>query len=152
MSLDETAQLIAAHTIDVPDFPKPGVVFKDLSPLFSDGRAFRRVIDAIVGAYAGRFDVVAGIEARGFLLAAAVGYAATVGVVPIRKAGKLPRATLSASYELEYGSATIEVQQDAFLGGQAGGEVVGFVALLELSFLHGRDRLSGFDVTALLTV
>lgn len=176
MSPEQVAQIIARHTLDVPDFPKPGVGFKDLSPLFADGPAFRQVIDAIAAQAGGGFDVVAGIEARGFLMAAAVGYAAEVGVVPIRKAGKLPRATLSASYDLEYGSATLEVHKDAFLAGQrvlvlddvlatggtaeaalglvgeAGGIVVGFLALLELSFLHGRDRLNAYPVTTLLTV
>ena len=105
----------------MPDFPKPGIVFKDLMPLFADGPVFRQVIDGIVGHHgAGSFDVVAGIEARGFVLAAAVAYATGTGVVPVRKAGKLPRATLAASYELEYGEATLEVHEDAFVAGPAG--------------------------------
>ena len=115
--------LVAAHVLDVPDFPKPGIVFKDLSPLFADGPAFHDLIDGIVDRYrdgSGRptFDVVAGIEARGFMMAAAVGYAAGVGVVPVRKAGKLPRATYAASYALEYGEATLELHTDAFVAGQ----------------------------------
>src|SRR5262245_34129188 len=113
------SDVITSHVIDVPDFPKPGIVFKDLSPLFADGAAFRATVDAIAEHYgAGGFDVVAGIEARGFLLAAGVGYATGAGVVPIRKQGKLPRQTLSATYELEYGQATLEVHEDAFLAGQ----------------------------------
>jgi adenine phosphoribosyltransferase len=177
----ETAALIAEHVADVPDFPKPGVLFKDLSPLFADGPAFRATIDAIVdhyrdGAGAPAFDVVVGIEARGFVMAAAVAYAVGVGVVPVRKAGKLPRARLSASYALEYGEATLEVHEDAFVAGQrvlvlddvlatggtadatlglverAGGVVAGLCVVLELEFLHGRDRLAGRDVHALLTV
>ncbi|MEV7348016.1 adenine phosphoribosyltransferase [Micromonospora chalcea] len=173
----EVAQLVASRLLDVPDFPKPGVVFKDLMPLFADGMAFREVIDGII-AYHGRdsFDAVAGIEARGFVLAAAVAYATGVGVVPVRKAGKLPRATHSASYALEYGEATLEVHQDAFTAGhrvlvlddvlatggtaeatldlveRAGGTVTGFTVLLELGFLEGRKRLAPRPVHALLTV
>jgi adenine phosphoribosyltransferase len=171
------AALVAEHVLDVPDFPQAGVVFKDLSPLFADGAAFRKVIDDTVDHY-GRdgFDVVAGIEARGFVIAAAVAYAAGVGVVPVRKAGKLPREVLSASYALEYGEAVLEVHADAFIARQrvlvvddvlatggtaeatlglverAGGEVAGFTVLLELGFLEGRKRLAGRPVHALLTV
>jgi adenine phosphoribosyltransferase len=169
-------EIIASHAIDVPDFPQDGVVFKDLSPLFADGPAFRKTIDALIEQTSGGFDVVAGIEARGFLMAAAVAYATSVGVVPIRKAGKLPRATTAATYDLEYGTATLEVHTDAFLFGQrvlvlddvlatggtakaalglvesTGGIVVGFSALLELSFLQGRAKLDGYLVQALLTV
>jgi adenine phosphoribosyltransferase len=135
------------------------------------------VVDGIVDHY-GResFDVVAGIEARGFLLAAGIAYAAGVGAVPVRKAGKLPRETYTASYELEYGEAALEIHRDAFPEGQrvlvvddvlatggtaattldlverAGGVVTGFTVLLELSFLPGRERLAPRDVHALLTV
>lgn len=179
------AEIVARHTIDVPGFPKDGIVFKDMSPLFADGPAFREVTDAIVAHYAPNaadangsvgFDMVAGIEARGFLVAAAVGYATGTGVVLVRKAGKLPRATHAASYDLEYGTATLEVHADAFLSGQrvlvvddvlatggtaaatlelverAGGVVAGLTVLLELSFLSGRARLAGRPVHALLTV
>ncbi len=171
------AELVASRTLDVPDFPRPGVLFKDLMPLFADGAAFRQVIDGIVAYHgAGSFDLVAGIEARGFVLAAAVAYATGAGVVPVRKAGKLPRATHAVSYDLEYGQATLEVHTDAFAGGRrvlllddvlatggtaaaalelvdrAGGTVAGFTVLLELGFLAGRDRLGGRPVHALLTV
>ena len=171
------ATLVASHTLDVPDFPQPGIMFKDLTPLFADGVAFHDTVDAII-AYHGpdSFDVVVGIEARGFVIAAAVAYATGAGVVPVRKAGKLPRNTLSASYELEYGEATLEVHADAFTAGQrvlvvddvlatggtaaatlelverAGGVVAGFTVLLELEFLGGRGRLSPRPVHALLTV
>jgi adenine phosphoribosyltransferase len=173
----EMAALVASGTIDVPDFPKPGIMFKDLMPLFADGALFRRVVDGIVEHHgAGAFDVVAGVEARGFVVAAAVAYATGAGVVPIRKAGKLPRRTLTASYALEYGEATLEVHEDAFIAGQrvlvvddvlatggtagaaldlverAGGTVVGFTVLMELGFLKGRERLSPRTVHALLTV
>lgn len=171
----EVAALVSSRIIDVSDFPKPGVVFKDLTPLFADGKAFHSVIDAIRQG-AAEFDVVVGIEARGFVLASAVAYAAGVGVVPVRKAGKLPRSALSASYALEYGEATLEVHEDAFVTGQrvlvvddvlatggtaeatlalverAGGHVTGMTVLLELAFLSGRDRLAGRPIQALLTV
>ena len=173
----DLAAVVAGGTVDVPDFPKPGIVFKDLMPLFADGRAFREVVDGIVAHHGPEsFDVVAGVEARGFVVAAAIAYAAGVGVVPVRKAGKLPRRALSASDELEYGEATLEVHEDAFIAGQrvlvvddvlatggtagaalelverAGGTVVGFTVLMELAFLKGRERLSGRTVHALLTV
>jgi adenine phosphoribosyltransferase len=173
----ELAAVVAGGTIDVPDFPQPGVVFKDLMPLFGDGAAFRAVVDGIIAHYgAGSFDVVAGVEARGFVVAAAIAYATGTGVVPIRKAGKLPRPAYSASYALEYGEATLEVHRDAFVTGQrvlvvddvlatggtagaaidlveqAGGTVAGFTVLMELAFLKGRERLRPRTVHALLTV
>jgi adenine phosphoribosyltransferase len=174
---DSLGALIAARIRDVPDFPQPGIQFKDLTPLFADGPAFRAVVDAIVDMFApGAFDVVVGIEARGFLVAAGVAHAAGVGVVPVRKAGKLPWRSVSAQYALEYGEATIEVHQDAFVrahralvvddvlatGGtlaatadlvaRAGGRVGGIAVLLELAALHGRERLSGYDLRSLLVV
>jgi adenine phosphoribosyltransferase len=173
----DIADLVASKVLDVPDFPKPGIVFKDLMPLFADGPAFAAAIDAVIAEQgAASFDVVAGIEARGFVIAAAVAYATGKGVVPVRKAGKLPRTTVSATYALEYGEATLEVHADAFVAGErvlvvddvlatggtaaatlglverAGGTVSGFSVLLELSFLAGRERLAGRPVHALLTV
>jgi adenine phosphoribosyltransferase len=172
------ATLVAERVVDVPDFPQAGIVFKDISPLFADGVAFRAVVDAIVRVQDGAdsFDVVAGIEARGFVLASAVAYAAGVGVVPVRKAGKLPRETFAVTYALEYGEATLEVHQDAFGPGQrvlvvddvlatggtaratvelierAGAEVASVTVLLELGFLKGRSQLAGYPVHTLLTV
>jgi adenine phosphoribosyltransferase len=173
----EAADRIAALTVDVPDFPQPGVVFKDLTPLFADGPAFAATIEVIRNRYpAGGFDTVAGIEARGFMIGAAVAYASGVGFVPIRKAGKLPREALSETYALEYGQATIEVHTDAFTPGQrvlliddvlatggtaeaawtlierAGAVVTGFTVLMELGFLDGRKRLGTREVHALLRV
>ncbi|MEV0270103.1 adenine phosphoribosyltransferase [Hamadaea sp. NPDC050747] len=177
----ETAELVAGGVVNVADFPKPGIQFKDLTPLFADGERFHAVIDAIVEHYTdsdGRltFDTVVGVEARGFVIAAAVAYAARVGVVAVRKAGKLPRVAHSAAYDLEYGQAVLEVSEDAFVAGQrvvvvddvlatggtaeatvdlverAGGEVVGFTVLMELAFLEGRKRLPGRQVHALWTV
>lgn len=168
---------VQSHVLDVIDFPQQGIVFKDLSPLFGNGAAFREATDEIISQYpAGSFDVVAGIEARGFLLAGAIGYATGTGVVPVRKAGKLPRATHAETYDLEYGTATLELHTDAFMansrvlvvddvlatGGtaaatmdlveRAGATVVGFSVVIELGFLAGRDRLAGRTVHTLLTV
>jgi adenine phosphoribosyltransferase len=173
----EIATLVASRIIDVPDFPRPGIMFKDLTPLFADGPAFAAAVDAIVAHHSQRgYDVVAGIEARGFMIAAAVAYASGVGVVPVRKAGKLPRETFGETYALEYGEATLELHTAAFLPGQrvlvvddvlatggtgaatvslverAGGVVTGFTVLVELAFLSGRERLKPRDVHALLTV
>lgn len=100
----------------IPDFPEPGVLFRDISPLLADARALRTVVDAVIEPFAGRFDVVAGIEARGFMLAGAVAIAAGVGMAPIRKAGKLPRPAASVSYALEYGTAEIEMSDDLAAG------------------------------------
>ena len=162
---------------DVPDYPKPGIVFKDITPLLADHTAFAAVVDAIVAYYGrGTIDKVVGIEARGFILAAPVAYHFGAGFVPVRKKGKLPAATLAESYELEYGSETIEVHQDAFTQGEqvlivddvlatggtakaaadlvrrAGAEVAGMSVLMELGFLNGRDRLTDLDVHALVTI
>lgn len=164
----EVAGCIASRLRDVPDFPQPGIVFKDISPLLADRRAFGMAIGALAG-FAGDLggvELVAGIEARGFLVAAALARELDCGVVPVRKAGRLPPPTLRRSYELEYGSAEIEVPVDVLdgrrvylvddvlaTGGtvraatelitQAGGEVGGIGVLLELSFLGGRERLDG---------
>jgi adenine phosphoribosyltransferase len=162
---------------DVADYPTPGVVFKDITPLLADSDGFAAVVDGLVDGYRdARLDLVVGIEARGFILAAPVAYRLGAGFVPVRKKGKLPLATIEQSYQLEYGSATLEMHADAITPGsrvlvvddvlatggtaeataalvrRVGGEVVGLSVLLELSFLHGRDRLAGLDVHALRTV
>jgi adenine phosphoribosyltransferase len=176
-SATATAALVASHVVDVPDFPKPGILFKDLMPLFADGPAFTAVVDAVIAHHGpDSFDTVAGIEARGFVIAGAIAYATGTGVVPVRKAGKLPRATIAATYALEYGEATLEVHADAFEPGQrvlvvddvlatggtaeatlglverSGAHVAGFSVLLELGFLGGRARLAPRPIHALLTV
>lgn len=172
----EIAELVRTHLRDIPDFPQPGIVFKDFTPLIGDGAAMGALVRDIAGRYAGRIDTVAGIEARGFILAAAVAHELGLGMVPVRKAGKLPGETLSASYTLEYGTAEIEVHSDAFTQGQrvlvlddvlatggtaaaaaelverAGGDVIAVEVVLELAFLSGRDRLAGRTVHAVLTV
>jgi adenine phosphoribosyltransferase len=169
----ELAELVASYIRDVPDFPHPGILFKDITPLLDDGSAFRAVIDGM-RSHHGEFDVVAGIEARGFLVAAPLAYAAGVGVVPIRKAGKLPGKTVTTSYALEYGSATIEMLADAVTPGQRvlvvddvlatggtlaaalgllqdmGAQVVGVSVILELAGLGGRERLAGWPLRAVL--
>lgn len=168
--------LLRSRVREIPDFPEPGVSFKDITPLLADHTAFAGVVDAIVGHHGrGTIDKVAGIEARGFILAAAVAYHFGAGFVPVRKAGKLPSATYSEDYSLEYGEATIEVHQDAFTPGErvllvddvlatggtvaaaarlverSGAIVAGCSVLLELTFLNGRDRLANLDVHALLS-
>ncbi|SDO72484.1 adenine phosphoribosyltransferase [Klenkia soli] len=180
-------QLIASIAVDIPDFPEPGVVFRDLTPVFADAGAFRLVVEALaasvledprVAALGGGpadqgFDVVVGVEARGFLLAAAVALAAGTGVVPVRKAGKLPRQTVSADYVLEYGTATLEMHTDSLVPGQrvllvddvlatggtleaavglveqVGGVVSAVSVVVELPALGGRERLRPHTVHAL---
>jgi adenine phosphoribosyltransferase len=172
---DELTRLITIRIRDVPDYPQRGVVFKDITPLLADGQAFSAVVDALAATY-GPVDKVAGIEARGFILAAPVACHIGAGFVPIRKKGKLPGATFAQDYELEYGTATVEVLTDAFdpsdrvlviddvlaTGGTAratadlvhrsGAQVAGIAVLLELSFLNGRAKLADLPVSALLTV
>ncbi len=167
---------VGAYVRDVPDFPRPGIVFKDLMPLFADGEAFRQVVDGILGHYGpDAFDVVAGIEARGFIIAAPVAYRFGAGFVPVRKAGKLPWDIEKEEYALEYGTDLLEIHRDAIepgervlvvddvlaTGGTAaatvrlverlGGKVVGLGFVLELAFLGGRSRLPGRDVVSLVT-
>jgi adenine phosphoribosyltransferase len=168
--------LMRAEVRDVEGFPEPGVTFKDITPLLADHTAFAGAVDEIVSHHGrGTIDKVAGIEARGFILAAAVAYHFGAGFVPVRKAGKLPSPVHSATYTLEYGVATLEVHRDAFVHGErvlivddvlatggtvaaaadlvarAGGEVAGCSVLLELTALGGRARLDDLDVHALLS-
>ena len=171
----DLGELVKAKIRDVPDYPQPGIIFKDITPLLGDGAAFSAVV---AGLAVGHPDVdkVAGIEARGFILAAPVACTLGAGFVPVRKKGKLPAATYSEDYQLEYGTATIEVHQDAFAPGdrvlivddvlatggtacatanlvqRAGAQVAGIVVLLELSFLDGRSRLPDLPVESLLVV
>jgi adenine phosphoribosyltransferase len=178
---EELAAMIDGLVRDIPDFPKPGVVFKDISPLLDDHTAFTAVVQAL--ADAGRddsgatvVDKVIGMEARGFILAAPVALALGVGFVPVRKPGKLPAATYSVSYSLEYGEETLEMHVDALQPGErvllvddvlatggtaaatiglaekCGATVHALSVLMELSFLHGRDALDDLPVTALRTL
>ncbi|WP_261556096.1 adenine phosphoribosyltransferase [Frankia tisae] len=174
---DAAADVLRGHIRDVQDWPQPGVVFKDITPLLSTPAAFGVVIGALADIARQRgATTIAGIEARGFLLAAPVADRLGVGLVPIRKKGKLPGPTRSATYDLEYGTATIEIHADAVrpdervlliddvlaTGGTAaaahglltgvGAEVVGLAVLMELSFLPGRERTAPLDVVPLLTI
>ncbi len=168
-------ELIKARIRDVPDFPAPGIMFKDITPLLADAALFGAVIGALATGH-GPVDKVAGIEARGFILAAPVACRLGAGFVPVRKQGKLPAATLAQTYELEYGTATVEVHTDAFAAGdrvlivddvlatggtarataelvrRSGADVTAVAVLLELGFLSGRDGLAHLDVRALVTV
>jgi adenine phosphoribosyltransferase len=169
------ADWLKGYVRDVPDFPQPGVVFKDITPLLADVVAFSSVIDLIVVAFGrGNMDKVCGIEARGFILASPVAYHAGAGFFPIRKEGKLPGDTVAESYALEYGEATLEVHRDAVdpgdrvlivddviaTGGTAaaaarlverlGGIVAGIACLIELEFLGGRKLLDGYDLFSLV--
>jgi adenine phosphoribosyltransferase len=170
------ADLIDTRLRDVPDFPQDGVMFKDISPLLADGDALGQCIDALLATpEAASADLIAGVEARGFVVAAALGQARQAGIVLVRKAGKLPPPTVSASYQLEYGSAEIEVPlgllegkrvylvDDVLATGgtlaaarelltRAGATVTGIGVLVELSFLDGRSRLPDANLTSLLTL
>ena len=172
--------LLRSRVVDVPDFPLPGVVFKDISPLLADHVAFAGAVDAIVAHHGrGTVDKVVGIEARGFILAAPVAYHFGAGFVPVRKPGKLPLATHEEEYDLEYGTNVLQVHQEAFEPGDrvlivddvlatggtaaaaarlvttAGADVVGLSVLLELEFLGGRPVFAAehpdVDIHALLT-
>jgi len=154
------------HIRDIPDFPRAGVAFKDLTPLLGDAFAFAAAVDAIAGPFAASgITKVVGVEARGFILAAPVALRLGAGFVPVRKVGKLPAATLQATYELEYGTDILEIHADAIapddrvlivddviatggtaiaaadLVGRLGGTVVAFGFLIEIGFLGGRQRL-----------
>lgn len=160
---------------DVPDFPKKGIIFKDITPLLKDGAAFRHAIGEIARKYRGRkVDAVLGAEARGFIIGSAVAHELGVGFLPVRKPRKLPYRTRSASYELEYGADTLEIHEDAVKKGDRilivddllatggtmtaccklveslGGEVAGIAFLIELGFLNGREKLSGHEVVSLI--
>ncbi|MEW1637285.1 adenine phosphoribosyltransferase [Streptomyces sp. NPDC093801] len=164
----EVRELLLSRITDVTDYPKPGVVFKDITPLLADPAAFGALTDTLVE-LADRYGAtkIVGLEARGFILAAPVAVKAGIGFIPVRKAGKLPGATLAQAYELEYGTAEIEVHAEDLSTGdrvmviddvlatggtaeaslelirRAGAEVAGVAVLMELSFLPGRAKLAG---------
>ncbi len=159
-----------------PDFPQEGIVFRDLNPVFADASAFRSLIDELAARFQGEFDAVAGIEARGFLLAAAIGYAADVAVLAVRKGGKLPGTVLSEEYDLEYGSACLELEVGQLAPGarvlivddvlatggtiaatarlveRAGYSLTGVGVVLELTDLVGRTRLGDAAVHAIVAL
>jgi adenine phosphoribosyltransferase len=160
---------------DIPDFPQPGIIFKDITPLLQNPEAFKSIVDSLTERYRGKpLDVIAGIESRGFLFASVLAYTLQKPLVIIRKKGKLPHVTVSYTYQLEYGEDTIEVHEDSVpkgskvllvddllaTGGTAeaatklvekmGGEVFEIAFLIELAFLKGRDKLKGYAVHSLI--
>ncbi len=165
---------MASLVRDVPDFPQAGVVFKDITPVLADARAFAAAVGWLAGAFAGPVDKVVAIEARGFILGAPVAHVLGAGLVPVRKVGKLPAATVAQGYTLEYGEAVLEIHVDALAPGdralvvddvvatggtalatvelvrRAGAVVVGLTALLEVPGLGGRERLAGTALRILL--
>ena len=170
-----TAPDLAGRIRDIPDFPKPGILFKDITTLLKDGPAFRAAIDGLLEQVRGRkIDVVVGMESRGLIFGAPIAYTLGVGFVPVRKLGKLPAEVVSVEYDLEYGSATLEMHKDAISPGQrvlivddllatggtvAGtielvkqlqGDIVALAFLIELKFLKGRERLQGHEIITLI--
>jgi adenine phosphoribosyltransferase len=166
---------LASRIRDVPDFPKPGILFKDITTLLKDGDAFKAAIDGLIQRIGTRkIDAVVGMESRGFIFAAPIAYHLGIGFVPVRKLGKLPADVVSVEYDLEYGSATLEMHKDAIRPGarvlivddllatggtvagtielvkQLKGEIVGLAFLIELAALRGRDKLSGYDIVTLI--
>lgn len=163
------------HIREVPDFPKPGILFYDITTLLANPLALRQTVDRFVWLFAARrIDKVVGMESRGFLFGPIVAYDLLAGFVPVRKPGKLPAATVEARYELEYGSDALQMHADAVAPGErvlivddliatggtaraaahlvesSGGVVVGFGFIIELAFLHGRDKLAGYEVESLI--
>ena len=174
--MTEDGQALARHIRDIPDYPKPGVMFRDITPLLGDGPAFARTIDLLCARFQGvGVQRVIGIEARGFIIAAPVAYRLGAGFVPVRKAGKLPWAVAREEFDLEYGSDKLEIHRDALqtdervliiddvlaTGGTAGAavrlveglgaSVVGLGFIIELGALGGRSRLVGHRTESLLT-
>jgi len=170
-----TLEELKTYIRDIRDFPKPGIVFKDITPLLTAGPALQEVVDRIADRYRGHVDMVLGIESRGFIIGAAVAYRLGLGLALVRKPGKLPSERYAARYELEYGSDTLEIHRDALgdrsrvlivddllaTGGTASaaielvrrldGEVIACAFIIELAFLNGRARLAAPDVFALLS-
>ena len=164
------------YVTTIPDFPEPGIMFRDVTSVLQDADGFRLAVDTMMGLVKDEaFDLVVGAESRGFLFGAPIAYALHKPFILIRKAGKLPRETVSASYELEYGTATIEMHTDAVKPGQRvlivddliatggtieamihmiegqGGVVAGVLVLMELAGLNGRDKISGYRLDAAIT-
>jgi adenine phosphoribosyltransferase len=161
---------------DIPDFPRPGVVFKDITPLLADKKAFTYTIDAIAHQFdRDEIDKVLGIEARGFMVAAPLAYRFTAGLIPVRKKGKLPWQVATEQYELEYGTDALEMHRDAIDSGErvlivddvlatggtaratakltesCGGKIAGIATIMELSFLGGRDKLADYEFFSLIS-
>jgi adenine phosphoribosyltransferase len=171
-----SADDLRAKIREVPDFPKPGILFYDITTLLKEPAAFRDVIDRMADQVADtRIDIVVGMESRGFIFSAPLAYKLNAGFVPVRKLGKLPAETIEVEYELEYGTATLEIHRDAIQHGQRvlivddllatggtvmgtielvrrlGGEIAGLSFMVELTALRGRDKLEEFTINTLLT-
>lgn len=171
MSVEE----LRARIREIPDFPKPGILFYDITTLLKHADAYREAIDLMLDPYREMgIDAVVGMESRGFIFSAPMAYLLKAGLVPVRKLGKLPAETLTVEYALEYGSNTLEIHRDAITPGQRvlivddllatggtvrgtidlverlKGKVVGLAFLVELEFLKGRDRLQGYDVSSVI--
>lgn len=167
--------LLEKSVRNIPDFPKPGILFRDVTTLIQNKAAFKKAVDLLSKKYKGKgFDKVAGVEARGFIFGAAVAYKIGAGFVPVRKKGKLPHKTISTTYELEYGTDTLEIHKDAILPGekvlviddllatggtvkavtelvsQLGGKISGIGFVIELVDLHGKDKLKGYPLYSLV--
>ncbi len=159
----------------IPDFPKPGILFRDVTTLIQDAGAFKKSVDMLAKEYKGkRIDKIAAVEARGFIFGAALAYKLKVGFVPVRKKGKLPFKTTSVTYDLEYGTDTLEIHTDAVKKGERvlivddllatggtvkgvvslieklGGRITGIAFIIELFDLNGREKLKGFDICSLI--
>jgi len=164
------------HIRDIPDWPVKGVLFRDITPLLADAAAFKVAVDEMIAPFVGRqIEYVAAVDARGFIFGAAIAQKLGVGLVPVRKKGKLPFKTKSLTYDLEYGTASLEIHTDAFHKGakvlivddllatggtvaaaatlveKLGGEIVGITFLVELCFLHGRDKLTSYDIKTVIS-
>ena len=170
------AKKIEEYVRSIPDFPEPGIIFRDITSVLQDAEGLKLAVDSMIGLLDGvDFDVIAGTESRGFMFGMPIAYALGKSFIPIRKKGKLPCETVSAEYDLEYGSATVEMHKDAILPGQKvvlvddliatggtieasirlveelGGEVAKIIFLMELAGLKGRERLAGYDVASVIT-
>ena len=170
-----TAEELRAKIREIPDFPKPGILFYDVTPLLKDPDAYRSASDLMIEPYRDQgVDLVVGMESRGFIFSSPIAYQLHAGLVPVRKLGKLPSETVSVEYALEYGSNTLEIHKDAITRGQRvlivddllatggtvrgtielverlQGQIVGLAFLIELLFLKGRDRLQGYNTTSVI--
>ena len=170
-----SAEALRERIREIPDFPKPGILFYDITTLLKDAAAYKEAIDLMLEPFLGeRIDIVVGMESRGFIFSAPLAYLLGAGLVPVRKLGKLPAETITVEYALEYGSNTLEIHRDAVQPGQKvlivddllatggtvkgtielierlKGEVIGLAFLVELDFLKGRDRLDGRRVTSVI--
>ena len=166
---------LKSYIRDIPGFPKEGIIFKDITPLLKDGKKFRETVDAIADEFKGKkIDSILSVEARGFIFGSALAYKLGVGIIPIRKKGKLPFKTHAVTYDLEYGKDTLEIHQDAIgkgdnvlivddllaTGGttravidlveKLGGRIAGIAFLIELTALKGREKLKGYSVISLI--